>query len=130
MTMHGDGCTPLPASTGRSSIARTTPEVEACTAADGPDAGGAGDDLALQDAFADGHDGFGGCAAVLAQREHELPRHEAASNRGCRGGRFVGGQQDAAGQVLLEDVINHGAAPVASCDARRPRAAATGAVSA
>ena len=38
MTMHGDDCTPLPASTGRSSIARTVPELEACTAADGPDA--------------------------------------------------------------------------------------------
>ena len=38
MTMHGDDCTPLPASTGRSSIARTVPELEACTAADGRDA--------------------------------------------------------------------------------------------
>ena len=42
---------------------------------------GGGDRLAFQHAIADGDDGLGRVAAVLAQREHELRRHEAAANR-------------------------------------------------
>jgi hypothetical protein len=62
---------------------------------------------------------FGGLAAVLAQRQHELSRHEAAPDRSGGRRRLVGRHQDAAGQVLLEDVINHGAALVSERNGER-----------